>query len=293
MYRKQVRRRRAVLVGLIVGSLILLSAHFSEAESGPLHAIQRGAATVLSPLESLANAALKPVRDGIDWFDETWEARGENDELRDELAEVRARLAEAETANAENADLRRLLNLGEDELAGLGYKPVTTRIVTRTPSLVNATVGVSSGSADGVEVDDAVIAADGLVGRVAHVTSTTAQVQLITDPRNGVSVGVAEADGPQGIVSATAGDPDQLTLEIFSNEDEISDDEYVVTAGWSDPETGLSSAYPPNIAVGSVTESSGGDTDFQQVTIEPFVDFHELTHVQVLTGGPDRPGLDS
>ena len=51
MYRKQVRRRRAVLVGLIVGSLILLSAHFSEAESGPLHVIQRATATVLSPLE--------------------------------------------------------------------------------------------------------------------------------------------------------------------------------------------------------------------------------------------------
>ena len=46
MYRKQVRRRRAVLVGLIVGSLILLSAHFSEADSGPLHVIQRATATV-------------------------------------------------------------------------------------------------------------------------------------------------------------------------------------------------------------------------------------------------------
>ena len=59
--------------------------------------------------------------------------------------------------------------------------------MTRTPSLVNATVGVNAGSADGVEVDDAVVAADGLVGRVTQVTSTSAQVQLITDPRNGVS----------------------------------------------------------------------------------------------------------
>ena len=42
MYRKQVRRRRAVLVALIVVSLVLLSSHFSEAESGPLHTIQRG-----------------------------------------------------------------------------------------------------------------------------------------------------------------------------------------------------------------------------------------------------------
>ena len=89
MYRKEVRRRRAILVALIVTSLVLLSAHFSEADSGPLHAIQRGVATVLSPLESVASEALKPARDLIDWFDETFEARGENDELREELADAR------------------------------------------------------------------------------------------------------------------------------------------------------------------------------------------------------------
>ena len=49
MYRKQVRRRRLVLVGLIVLSLILLSTHFSEADSGPLHAVQRGVADGLRP----------------------------------------------------------------------------------------------------------------------------------------------------------------------------------------------------------------------------------------------------
>jgi cell shape-determining protein MreC len=66
----------------------------------------------------------------------------------------------------------------------------------------------------------------------------------------------------------------------------------VVTAGWSDPATGLSSAYPPGIAVGAITETSAADVDFQQVTVEPFVDVQELTFVQVLTGGPKRPGID-
>ena len=32
--------------------------------------------------------------------------------------------------------------------------------------------------------------------------------------------------------------------------------------------------------------------EFQEVTVEPFVDFQELTHVQILTGGPERPGVD-
>ncbi len=292
MYRKQVRRRRAVLVGLIVGSLVLLSAHFSEAESGPLHVIQRATATILSPLESVANAVLKPARDAIDWFDETWEARGDNEELAQELAETREKLIEAEVANAENDELRGLLGIQKDELAGFGFNPVTARVVTRSASLVNSTVGLNAGSADGVEVDDAVVAADGLVGRVSQVTSASSQVQLITDPRNGVSVEVAEPGGPQGIVSATAGEPEELVLEFLSNDDEVSDDQYVVTAGWSDPSTGLSSAYPRGIAVGAVTEASAAGVDFQQVTVTPFVDFSELTYVQILTGGPERPGID-
>ena len=293
MYRKQVRRRRAVLVGLIVGSLVLLSAHFSEAQSGPLHVIQRATATVLSPLETLANGALKPFRDAIDWFDETWEARGENEDLEAELADVRTRLAQAQVANAENRELRGLLDLAENDLAEFGFEPVTARIVTRTPSLVNSTLGIDAGSADGIERDDVVVAADGLVGRISEVTSTTSQVQLITDPRNGVSVTVTKPNGPQGIVTATAGDPDELTLEIISNGEEVPEGEFVVTAGWSDSTTGLSSAYPPDLPVGELTEAASGDVEFQQVGVDPFVDFGELNFVQVLTGGPERPGIDS
>ena len=87
MYRKQVRRRRAVLVALIVVSLVLLSSHFSEAESGPLHTIQRGVSAALSPIGEGAERVLKPARDLVNWFDETFDARGENEQLRKEVAE--------------------------------------------------------------------------------------------------------------------------------------------------------------------------------------------------------------
>src|SRR5688500_11002825 len=217
MYRKQVRRRRAILVALIVTSLVLLSAHFSEADSGPLHVIQRGVATVLSPLESVASEALKPARDLVNWFDETFDARGENDKLKEELAEARAQLALAHQAVGENEQFRAMLGLDRDELAGFtpAYEPITARIIARSPSVINATLGVNAGSGDGVEVDDPVVSGDGLVGRVTEVTASTAQVQLITDPRNAVSARVLP-EGPQGIVEPVAGDPDDLRLDFIS-----------------------------------------------------------------------------
>jgi rod shape-determining protein MreC len=290
MYRKQIRRRRGILVALIVTSLVLLSAHFSEADSGPLHAIQRGVATVLSPLEEVASQALKPARDLIDWFDETFDARGENDQLREDLAEAREQLAQAQTAVGENEQFRARLGLDRDELAGFvpAYKPVTARVISRSPSVINATLGVDAGSGDAVEVDDPVVSGDGLVGRVTEVTDSSAQVQLITDPRNAVSARVLP-EGPQGIVEPVAGDPDDLRLEFVEDEDEVEEGQMLVTAGWSTGE--ISSAYPYGIPIGEVTETTLGEREFQRITVRPFADMRGLQYVQVLTGGPERPGV--
>ena len=93
MYRKQVRRRRAVLVALVVACLMLISISIREAESGPLHSIQRGISSVLNPIGEGADRALKPARDLVNWFDETFEARGENEELRERGRRARAREA--------------------------------------------------------------------------------------------------------------------------------------------------------------------------------------------------------
>jgi rod shape-determining protein MreC len=274
-----------------VGALVLLSLHFSEPESGPLHTIQRGVSTVLSPLESVASSALKPARDLVNWFDETFEARGENEDLRAEVAELRAQLADAEQALGENEQFRDLLGLGkQDELAD--FEPVTGRVIARSPSVWYSTVKINVGTADGVERDDVVVAPGGrsgaLVGRVSAVTSTTAQVRLITDHRNAASAKVLP-DGPDGIVEPEAGDPDDLVLEVFEGGDEISKGDILVTAGWSDGE--LASIYPYGIEIGEVTEEGDPNAEVQRVAVKPYVDMRRLQYVQVLTGGPDRPGV--
>lgn len=291
MYRKDVRRRRTILVALIVVSLILLSIHFAEPRSGPLHTVQRAVATLMSPFESIAEGALKPARDLINWFDETFEAKGENEQLREDLAAARAGLAQAEAAVGENAQFRELLDLDQNELAGFepAYEPVTGRIVVRSPTVTNATVGINVGAGDGVELDDPVVAGEGLIGRVAEVTSGSAQVQLITDPRSSVSVKLLP-DGPQGIVEPEVGNPDDLRLDFISADDDIAEGQILVTAGWSNGE--ISSVYPYGIPIGEVTQTTLGDEDFQRITVSPFADMRSLQYVQVLTGGPSRPGVD-
>ena len=47
--------------------------------------MQRGVSTIFSPIQSVADRALKPARDLVNWFDETFDARGENARLHAEL----------------------------------------------------------------------------------------------------------------------------------------------------------------------------------------------------------------
>jgi rod shape-determining protein MreC len=290
MYRKQVRRRRAVLVGLIVVSLILLSSSFSEADSGPLHTIQRGVATVLSPVEEVANRALKPVRDLFDWFDETFDARGENDELRTEVAKLRAQLAAAEQAQSENDQFRALVGLDKSSPADLtAYDRVTARVIGRPATVWYSTVTIDRGSSSGVEANDAVITGDGLVGRVDQVTPSTAQIELITDHESAVSAKVLP-DGPSGIVEPEVGDPDDLLLDFINSQEPVEEGQILITAGWSNSK--VSSAYPFGLPLGTVSDAGSGEGDLnQRVHVRPFVDLRDLEYVQVLAGGPERPGV--
>jgi rod shape-determining protein MreC len=64
-------------------------------------------------------------------------------------------------------------------------------------------------------------------------------------------------------------------------QDVIEEGDEIVTAGWHSG--GLSSLYPKGIPIGEVTSVGQTDTDlFQQVQVEPYVDFGALDAVIVL-----------
>jgi rod shape-determining protein MreC len=288
VYRKQLRRRRALLVLLVIAALVLLSTQFSESEEGPLHSMQRAVASAFAPLEEGATRALKPARDLIDWVDETFQARGENEDLRSELQELRTQLAAAHSAVGENEQLRKLLDLNRQGMLA-GYEPVTARVIARSPTVWYSTVNIDKGSSAGVEVSDPVVTGDGLAGRITDVTRSTAVVTLITDDRSAVSARVLP-DGPEGVAEPEVGDPSDLLLDFIDRSQLIERGQMLVTAGWSNG--AISSAFPPGIPIGKVSETAVGEQQaYQRVHVTPYADIRGLDFVQVATGGPKRPGV--
>ncbi len=284
MYRKQVRRRRAILVALVVACLMLISISISEAESGPLHSVQNGISSVLSPIAEGADRALKPARDLVDWFDETWEARGENEDLHAQVAELRRDLLNRKRA-AEKAgyeqEVERIVSTA-DSLEGL--EPVDASVLSRSFSVWYGSITIDRGSGDGIAKDDAVITDDGLVGRVTSVRGGTATVLLITDGDNAVTARVA-GKGPLGLVKPIVGSPGRLEFSLIQGEKKVSEGDELLTAGFSSPD-GLASRYPGGIPIGEVTEASLSPSgEVEGVRLEPFADLADLTDVTVLTGG--------
>jgi rod shape-determining protein MreC len=279
VYRKQVRRRRAVLALLIVGSFVLLTVTYGQGSDG----VQRGVSTIFSPLQEVADRALKPARDLVNWFDETFDAKGENASLRDELQVARKEAVGAKTALAENAQLRKLLGLDRSGAIPSGYDPVTGRVIARSPSVWFADVAIDVGSGDGVEVGDPVVNGDGLVGTVAAVTGGSARVTLIADHSSAVSAKIVPS-GIQGVMKPSVGDPEDLILDFLDSEKRVGKGQSVVTSGWRGQ--GIESAYPPNLPIGEVVEASLLQQEAQQqVHVRPYADLRDLDLVQVLTGG--------
>lgn len=279
MYRKQVRRRRAVLALLIVGSFALLTITYGSGSNG----LQRGVSTIFSPVQSVADGALKPARDLVNWFDRTFDARGRESELEDELRSARRQAVGADAALAENRQLREMVELDRSGAIPSGYDPVTGSVIARSPTVWFSDVTIDVGSGDGVEVDDPVVNGDGLVGAVSAVTGSTAQVTLIADHSSAVSAKVVPL-GVQGVIRPNVGDPGDLVLDFIDSAKHVHKEQAVVTAGWRGQ--GIESRFPPNLPIGEVTRASIVEQEAQQqVHVRPYADLRDLDLVQVLTGG--------
>jgi rod shape-determining protein MreC len=282
MYRKQVRRRRAVLLLLVAASLTLLSLYYREGSSGgPLHGAENVVSTIFSPISSVTDRALKPVRDLVNWFHETFDARGDKAALQDQVASLRNQLARGQTQQQEVKELSALNELTSGGIVPDGTTPVTARVVGRSPTVWYSTVTIDRGSGDGIRIDDPVVAAQGLAGKVTQTTSNTAQVTLITDADSAVTARV-QPSGATGVVEPNVGNPNDLQLDFLERSAQIAEGQMVVTAGFSTGDLG--SIFPPGIPIGKITTATVEEQQaYQRVHLSPFADLRDMDFVKVLS----------
>lgn len=265
---------------LVLLSLVLITLSFRTGEDGPLTSVQSAGSTALRPFAVGFERVAQPFRDAYGWADSLLDARSDAERLRVENRELLQRAIQSEFALQENDYLRRLLAYLDGARFPGDFGTVAAEVIGRPAGAFTQAIVVAAGSDNGVRINDPVVTADGLVGLVTRVTPDTARVRLLTDEEAAVSA-VDLRTSATGIVLPARGTRETLFLDRVRKQDRVKVGDEIVTAGWR--ASGLSSLYPKGIPIGKVTSVGQTDTDlFQQVQIDPFVDFGSLDAVLVL-----------
>ncbi|MGE5690020.1 MAG: rod shape-determining protein MreC [Pseudomonadota bacterium] len=265
---------------LVVLSLAMITISFREKPGGPLHDVQSAGATALRPLQVGAERVVRPFRDAYGWAAGLLSAKSDVERLRAENERLRQEAVQYRNAYAENKTLREFLDFKAPPSYPDDYAPVYAAVIGHPPSQFEQQVVIAAGEGDGIHVDDPVMTADGLVGRITNVTPGTAQVTLLTDASTRVSA-LDVSTGATGLVENGRAGSGSLVLSRVEKRYEVAEGDEVVTAGSQRGQ--LPSLFPRGISIGRVTFVGQSDTDlYKRVQVKPWVDFGSLDAVVVL-----------
>jgi len=270
-------RNRVLLASSV---LLILSLHLisTGVHPGDLAARPQSAVLeIISPVDTafthLSDGASSIVGDYVDLL----HVRDENKRLRDQLARVNSDHVRLEELEAENQHLGNLLGLRD----ALGTDAVAANVIGSDATGLSHTLIISSGSSEGLRVGMAVLANEGVVGKII-TTSPHASRVLLIDDHNSALDGFDQRSRARGIV---AGLVDYgVRLKYADRSQDIQEGDSIVTSG-------LDGIFPRGLLVGTVKNvRRQGPGLFLDVSITPAVDFHELEQVLIVTQPP--PHLD-
>ena len=189
--------------------------------------------------------------------------RTENSRLRSEVAALTQFRDAAYQLEAENSRLRALMNYRPS----ITHAYITGRVIADNSGTFARSVAVNLGHRHGVEDGQAVLGANGLVGRIVQAGDRSARVLLITDLNARIPVLVSRSRDH----AVLGGDnTDAPRLFHLAGDHDVRPGDRVTTSGYG-------GMFPPGVPVGTVTTVRDNF-----VQIEPFEDLTRLEFVRVV-----------
>ncbi|HEY2512798.1 MAG TPA: rod shape-determining protein MreC [Polyangiaceae bacterium] len=270
------RYRDPLIVGVLLAvPFFVLRANMKHPENQ--NALDRAILRVSAPIEYGASSLARGLSNV--WGDYIYlvDVKADNERLTYDNARLREQLHRLEEQQAENQNLRRLLELRETTPG----ESVSAQVVGKdfTEFFRVWRVILDRGSRN-IRPNMPVVAPDGVVGKVVHVAGDAVDVQLAVDAAFGIDV-EDERTHARGFVRGT-GDPQRYAckVEMVDSRDEVEIGDLFVTSGkgkW----------FPGGLPVARVTRVTkrelGRD---QEVEASPTVNFSRLEDVLILVTPP-------
>ena len=241
-----------------------------------------------SPMTNLVNTIASPFRTAYtavaEWFIDKQNYYRDNTAMEEEIAQLRREIAQMEAEvrqgrehSEENQRLKELLGLQEkrpDLTSDIVLADVTEHAVTNWA----ATLTISQGTADGLEVGDCVMDETGaIVGTISQVGLNWATIVTLVDTETSLGAQVFRT-GDLGVAQGNFSlmGENRLRLDYLPADCDLLGGDLVVTSG-------VGGFYPAGLVIGSVEELQMDDSGASAYAIlAPAVDFSELQQVVVL-----------
>ena len=266
-----------LLLVFLALAILVITLDYRQGPGGPLQRAKDFSVTLVAPVQRGFTTIFRPVGNFFSSIGELGSLRSKNAELEDALEQAQSEVREAEALIEENRRLTAMLDLEDSWVVS---DRVTARVIATGPTNFKWAAIIDKGRSDGIRPDMAVIAPEGLVGKVYSVGSHQATILYLIDPRGAAR---ARVDGGRdaGIVRGKgAGVP--LVFDYVGVNADAEEGDTVVTSGYD------GGIFPAGIPIGSIVDVSGDARQAsKEIEVEPYVDFTTLDFVQVLVeSGP-------
>lgn len=238
---------------------------------------------VTAPLQGAVGRVLGQVSSGWSHYVALVGVKRDNERLLRENTELAARLASQSQLAARAERLERLLELRSQVLTDTAAAQIIGMETSQQFRVLR--LRLDRGGAE-MRPGMPVLSIAGVVGRIARAVGPFADVQLATDPKSSIDV-LLPRTGSRGVLKGVASDTRYLCrIEYLVQKDEVQLGDTVMTSG-------LGSIFPREIPVGKVVRLRRTDASlYQEVEVEPSVDFGKLREVLVVLSPPPAPDPD-
>lgn len=266
--------RKTVIIFLIAVLTSLILAILSVVSGGKISPIGSLINIISEPIQSISASVSDYFEEHADREEYYDNLKRENEKLRSELAAALTAVRENEAVAKENVQLRAALGLRERDSA-LVFE--SAEVVARNSDNWSRTFTVNKGSSSGIDLNNCVVTAEGMVGYISEVGPTWATVTSITDTEMQAS---AIASRTRELASAE-GDFDLMGQGLFRlsylpRDTRLLEGDIIETSGFG----GL---FPKGIVLGSIVELRGEDHGISRYAIvKPAVDPEKVNHVLIV-----------
>ncbi len=262
------RLLKLLLPLLIAIVLIVLDARFSYLKS-----FRSSLSTLFAPIYLVVDLPSHVVEWVSDKGSEKAKLISENEQLRNEMIELKVKL---QTYNNLVLEIQKVNLLLNSSYTFPGYKAKLAQIKSISQTRLRKQIIINKGSNDGIRKLQIALSSDGVVGQVVQTNPFYSIVRLVNDPTLHVPVKSLK-NGTRGVTKGVATREGGMIVEFLPIDFNASIGDIFVTSG-------IGSIYPSGYPVGRVIEfEKYANTEFLSIKLEPIVDMNQVEYILIIS----------